>query len=227
MMLGVLGMIGGLVGLAGIAPAGVAAIVLTAALGALPGYPLLSIRLGRLPVPELPQQPLDMLKQTRTVPRSEIFEAVARADEVLTGLLLGVSVASLPCVLVLLADGQRSGWALVLDGALALLLRGRLFPTARQRIPLMVAGLAAVVVPLLAVAAASDDETRAVLVAVVLVVAACVLVSTLIFSRRAPSPFLGRAADIIDVIAIVALIPTTAIVAGLFGYVQDIFSSAV
>lgn len=227
LMAGLLGILGGLLGLTSIQQAGVAGIVLTVALCLLPSYPLLAIRLGKLPVPELPQQPSDMLKDVTQPARSAIFDAVARADEILTGLLFGVGLVSAPCVVLLVGSGHVSAVVLVLDAALALLLRARLFPTARQRIPLLLAGGGALALPLVLLAAAGGNTTRMVLVVVVLVMAAFVLVAGLVFSRRAPSPYLGRTADVVDVLAIIALIPIASIIAGLYGYVQDMFSSVV
>ncbi|MFD0788569.1 hypothetical protein ACFQZ8_32030 [Micromonospora azadirachtae] len=45
------------------------------------------------------------------------------------------------------------------------------------------------------------------------------------FSRRRPTPHLGRAADIADVVAIMALIPLACAVIGLFGAIQGMFAS--
>jgi type VII secretion integral membrane protein EccD len=228
MMAGGLGILAGLLGLTSMSTDGVAAVVLTVALGLLPGYPLLSVRLGRLPVPELPQRPEDMLKDQPRPERSAVFAAVARADEILTGLLIGVALVSVPCTLLLVAGGHLSGLVLVFIAVVALLLRSRLFPTPRQRIPLLVAGLLALTVPVLVLAAvAVGNATRMVILLLVVIAAAFVMIAGLLYSRRAPSPYMGRFADIFDVLAIIALVPTAAIVAGLYSYIQDLFSSVV
>jgi type VII secretion integral membrane protein EccD len=206
----------------------VAAVVLTVALALLPGYPLLSIRLGRLPVPELPLRPEDILKDRPQPERSLVFSAVARADEILTGTLIGVAVVSVPCTLLLVSAGHVSGWVLVFIAVVALLLRARLFPTTRQRVPLMVSGLLAMAVPVLVLAAVDiGNATRLVILVVLVMASASVLIAGLLYSRRAPSPYMGRLADILDVLAIIALMPTAGIVVGLYSYIQDLFSSVV
>ena len=52
-----------------------------------------------------------------------------------------------------------------------------------------------------------------------------VLVAGLRFSRKAPTPYLGRTADILDVLAIMALIPLACAVLGVFGAIQGLFAS--
>jgi hypothetical protein len=45
------------------------------------------------------------------------------------------------------------------------------------------------------------------------------------YSRRAPSPYLGRIADYGDVLLILALVPTTCVIVGFYTYMQNLFSS--
>jgi type VII secretion integral membrane protein EccD len=224
--IGLLGVLGGLLYCASITPAGAAAVVLTVAIGLLPGYPLLSAILGRLPVPALPQRPEEMLEDRPVPSRSEVFAAVTRAYEILTGLLLGVAVASACCVALLLASGLVWGAVLSTVAAVALLLRARLFPTPQQRVPLIVSGAVALGALLLAAVQAVPTGARLVLlIFAVGAVAAVVLTAGLVYSRRAPSPYVGRLADIADVAAIMALTPLACGVAGGFGAIQALFAS--
>ncbi len=48
------------------------------------------------------------------------------------------------------------------------------------------------------------------------------LAAGLVYSQRPPSPYLGRFADIVDVLAIMALIPLACAVLGLFGAIQGL-----
>jgi hypothetical protein len=77
----------------------------------------------------------------------------------------------------------------------------------------------------LATALAGDTRTRLLVLLGLVATAGVVLVAGLRFSRRSPSPYLGRAADILDVLAIMALIPLTCSVIGLFGAIQGLFAS--
>jgi hypothetical protein len=52
-----------------------------------------------------------------------------------------------------------------------------------------------------------------------------VLAATLTYSRRPPSPYLGRLADIADVLAIMALVPLACAVIGVYHAIQGTFAS--
>jgi len=115
---------------------------------------------------------------------------------------------------------------LAVTAAFALLLRARLFPTPRHRVPLIVSGL--IGLALLTVGFALTTGSTALLLVLLLaitVVAGFVLTAGLIYSRRPPSPYMGRFADITDVLAIVALIPLACGVLGLYGAIQGVFAS--
>jgi hypothetical protein len=60
--------------------------------------------------------------------------------------------------------------------------------------------------------------------AVLVIVAVVVLVAGLKFGSAPPSPYLGRAADTFDVIAIMALIPLACWLLGVFDAVQGLFA---
>jgi hypothetical protein len=115
---------------------------------------------------------------------------------------------------------------LALVGAAALLLRGRLFPTAAQRLPLLVGAVSIVTIAGFGWMRTTDPgSSRVLLLSVVLVVAAGVLGATLRYSRRSPSPYLGRIADLLDVLTLMSLIPLACWVLGVFQTIQGLFSS--
>lgn len=221
---GALGALGALV--AGpLAPDSAAALVLAVGIGLLPGYPLLAIRLGRLPLPTLPQRSADLFTEEPLPPPPEVFRAAARTDEILSGLLSGLAVVSTVCAAVLAAVGGLTHQLMLGAVALALLLRARLFLVPRQRIPLLVGGVAAAALLAAVQAVRAEDNGALVLVLLgVVVVAIGVAAAGLIYSRRPPSPYLGRAGDILDVVAILALIPLTGLIAGFFAYVQSLMA---
>jgi type VII secretion integral membrane protein EccD len=223
---GVAGLVGGLLCLAGTSRAAAAAVLLTLAIGLLPAYPLLASTLGHIPLPVLPHRPEAILDDAPVPDRGSVFASVARANEFLTGALLAASLVSVGAGAVLLTSGGTTGRILALAGAGALLLRGRLFPAAAQRLPQLLAAL--VIGVLAAVGWATrlhSGPDRLPLLVGLLVVAAAVLAGTLAYSRRAPSPYLGRIADVLDVLAIMALIPLACGVLGVFQMVQAAFSS--
>jgi type VII secretion integral membrane protein EccD len=223
---GSLGLLGGLLGLSSLPTAGVAAVTLTAAIGLMPGYPLLAIRIGKLPLPRLPQRAEDMLRHEPAPLPADVFAAVARSDEILTGALIGVSAVSLTCVALLVRSGGAWPVALAVVAALALLLRARLFPTPRQRISLLVGGIGGLVLAMTALTFSLSSDAALILVLVATALAGAVILGAgLLYSQRPPSPYMGWYADIFDVLLIVALVPLTSLVVGFNHYVQDLFSS--
>ncbi len=217
-----LGIAGALLAFSGVSSAGVAAVLVSLVLAVVPTLPLLAIRLGKLPMPALPTTAEDLLKDEPTPPRSTVYAAVVRSDELLTGMLLGAALVSIVGELVLIRSGDATASVLVALVAGASLLRARLFPTVRQRVPLLTIGLAGVI--LLALGSMLlDASTRLAVVAPVLLVAAgLVAAAGLAYSRRAPSPYLGRIADILDVVLVIAVVPVACGVLGLYGYVRGL-----
>jgi type VII secretion integral membrane protein EccD len=202
---GLLGAVGGLVATVS-RPATAAAVVLALLVVGVAAVPLLAIRLGRLPLPvvaSVDEPPPD---------RARILAAVARADELLTGLLLGLSAAATAASLVLARSGDPSGIALVAVAATALLLRVRTFTTVRQRVPLIAAGVAGFT--LLALFVHVDARWLA---AAVPSAALAVAIAGARAATRPVSPYVGRAADLLDTLCVVAVLPLACAVAGLYG----------
>lgn len=204
---------------------GAAAVALTVGIGLMPGYPWLAVRLGRLPLPALPQRSADLLKDQHLPPTPAVFAAAARTDEILTGLLTGVAVVAVAAAGYLTAAGAGAHQLMLVAVAAALLLRARLFPIPRQRVPLLAAGGAAAAMLVGLRASQADGNTGVALwLLAVLAVAVLVVGAGLVYARRHPSPYLGRIADVADVVAILALVPLTCYVTGFFHYVQTLLA---
>lgn len=205
---------------------GAASVVATLGIALLPAYPLLAIRLGRVPVPQLPQRSADLLRESTAPPAPEVFAAAARTDEILSGFLLGLAVISVPCAFLLAVHGGGAWQVMALLVGVALLLRGRLFPVPRQRIPLLVAGVVVLAILVeLRVSQTTSNMGVAVLLIVLSIVGVSVAFAGIVYSRKSPSPYLGRIADIVDVVAILALLPFAGYITGFFGYVQGLMAS--
>jgi type VII secretion integral membrane protein EccD len=220
-----IGLLTSMLALSGVSAAGAAAVALTAAIGLLPAYPVLAGWLGRLPFPELPNRAEEILQDKPMPRREDVFSAVVRAGEVLTGLLLSAALCSVVAMTYLaLTDPGTSAVLLMVAAVSALLLRARLLPTPQQRVPLLVAGLGGLAGLGLGPVATGALPGVA-LLAGALLVAGVALTAALVYSRRPPSPYLGRAADILDVVAIMALIPLACAVLGLFDGIRGLFAS--
>jgi type VII secretion integral membrane protein EccD len=189
-----------------------------------PAGPILAIRLGRIPVPAIPESAGEILDDRPNVPAPQVFAAVARADEILTGMLLGVSVAGGTCLVMLgVVDGVAVP-LLVAVSTLTFLLRTRLYLATRQRVPLLVAGLAGAATLTIEFARSLDPAQRSLVpTAGLAVVAAAVVTLGLVYSRRGASPYVSRFLELFDAVLLMSVIPITCAAAGVFQAVRGNF----
>ena len=116
---------------------------------------------------------------------------------------------------------QPAGRALAAVIGLALLLRGRLFPTLGQRLPLQLAGIGCLLAVPAALLVHATTATTAIVVGVA--AAAAAAVSAAIAARRTPrTAAMARAAEIIDLVLTIAVIPLVAAVLGAFAFVRGL-----
>ncbi|CAM3358112.1 type VII secretion integral membrane protein EccD [Stackebrandtia soli] len=217
-VVGLLGMVAALLSFTSWSPAAIAAATVSITVALLPSIPLLSMRFAKLPMPELPQTAKDLVKDKPSPPKEEIFGKVLRADELLTGLLLGVSIVTALCLYVVHTNGIPAA-APILVGVVSgvYLLRARLFPAVRQRVPLMTTGAFGMILSALYLVSLFGSTLELLgLAAVILPIVALATASGLIYSKKTPSPYIGRIADAVDVLLIVAVVPVACTTMGLF-----------
>ena len=228
---GVGGVVTGLLGVVGALVAQVdsmdavdtAAVLLAVVLTLTPLVPLLSIRLGRLPVPVLPTTAEELVADQPAVPRARVEARVRRSDELLTGMLGGGAVVTVLASAVLVLSGRTSALVLVALVAGVGLLRTRMFPALRHRLPLALAGGAGLLL-LGAAGLALDPGQRLVVAVPVLVAVGLVgLLAGRAYAVRPPGPYIGRLADVFDVLLVLAVVPTVCVVVGLYGYVRGLY----
>jgi type VII secretion integral membrane protein EccD len=195
-----------------------AALLLVVAVAGATLAPSLAIRLGRLPLPvvTLPADADPAALASRPA-ADRVLAAVVRTDAMLTGLLVGVSAAAAGAAWVLVHAGTAAR-LLTLVAGLALLLRARLLVTVRQRAPLLAGGTAVLLVPF--AAGGWDPGGWAVPVLAVAVIG--LAAAGVRYRRRAPSPYLGRAADIVEALCLVSVIPIAAAVLGLYSAMRGL-----
>ncbi|WP_422754298.1 type VII secretion integral membrane protein EccD [Micromonospora sp. WMMD708] len=215
------GAVGASAGLGGLLldPAGTAAVLLCVMVFVLGALPLLAIRLGKVPLPPitLPAGPTGGPDGVRDLPdRARVHAAVARSEEMLTGMLLGHAVAVVAAALVLAVDGGLAGRVLVAVGAGVLLLRSRLFVAVRHRVPPVTAGLAGFAVLGAVLAGRPGAPGLLALAGGGLVVALLAVAAGTTYARRPVSPYLGRVADLTDTALVVAVVPVACAVLDLY-----------
>jgi type VII secretion integral membrane protein EccD len=220
---GTFGVIGGLIGLTDLSPSDIAGILLAAIVALTPMLPLLSIRLGKLPVPALPASTDDLLADQPQVPLPRVYATVRRTDELLTGLLIGNAVVAVIAQLILVVNGRQTALILIGLAATSMLLQGRLFPTLRHRTSLLTAGLAGMAMLVARALTRSDDFRLMAIVPALVILAGLVLSAGRHYQHRQPGPYLGRIADILDVLLIIAVVPMTCLLVGLVGYMRGLY----
>lgn len=183
----------------------------------LPLSPLLAsaaIRLGKLPLPVLPQNTADLLRDDPQPPRAEVYHAVERSDDLLTGMLTGASVVCGISLVLLLGSDSRVAHVLAFIGSAGWLLRARLYPVVRQRTPLLAAGLAGPAAALFWLGSADGGLTAG--GSGLVAFGAVVVAVGLLYSSRATSPYLRRTAEYVEVLLVLAVVPMACWVLGLY-----------
>ncbi|TCB98931.1 type VII secretion integral membrane protein EccD [Micromonospora zingiberis] len=224
----VVGTVGVPVALGGLwlTPAGSAAVLLCVLALAVGAIPLLAIRLGKVPLPPitLPTGPSDDPDRARDLPdRSRVYAAVARTEEMLTGMLIGHGLLAVAGALVLGGSGN-AGRLLVGVTSAVLLLRARLFVAVRHRVPPMLAGLAGYLLLGAELAGGAGASGQLVLAAGGLLVALLVVAGGTTYARRPVSPYLGRVADLADTVLVVSVVPIACAVLGLYEQARGLLS---
>lgn len=216
-----LGAVGAAAALGGLLldPAGTAAVLLCVLVFALGGLPLLAIRLGKMPLPPitLPTGPTGGPDGVRDLPdRARVHAAVARTEEMLTGMLIGHAGLALAAALVLGGTGGLAGRLLVAVVSAVLLLRSRLFVAVRHRVPPVLAGLAGFAVLGVGLAAGAGATGLPALTVGGLLVALTAVAAGTTYARRPVSPYVGRVADLTDTALVVSVVPVACAVLGLY-----------
>lgn len=220
---GLFGMIAALIGFGSLSPSDIAGILLAAIVALAPMMPLLSIRLGKLPVPALPSSTEELLADQPKTPLPRVYASVRRSDELLTGMLIGNATIAVLAEIVLAVNGRENALILIGLAATSLLLQGRLFPTLRHRAPLLTAGIVGAVAVVVQALTRSDDFRVTVMVPALVVLTGLVLAAGRHYQHRQPGPYLGRIADILDVLIIIAMVPVTCFLVGFVGYIRHLY----
>jgi type VII secretion integral membrane protein EccD len=228
------GLVGTLTALAGLVlPAtSAAAIMLSALVCGIGLVPLAAIRFGKLPVPAgLPggdpgygtgadaggsTAGAEPEAGRQRVDRAPVFAAVARSEELLTGMLIGYGLLVTAANLILVTVGGFAGRLLAAVSVAALLARSRLFVAVSQRVPLVAAGLAGAGMLGVVLAGSAGPAGPLGLVAGGLLAALLTVAAGAVWSRRPPSPYLARAVDLLDLAATVSVVPVACAVLGLY-----------
>ncbi|MFC6933818.1 type VII secretion integral membrane protein EccD [Actinomadura yumaensis] len=169
--------------------------------------PSLAFRLARLPLPPVPEN-AEELRSSQTFDGPTLLRRTREADRFATGLVAAVALVSLGAQIALITTNGWLPTTMSLCISLVLLLRARVFLRRPQRLWMLGAGLTGLAALALhtATTATPASTVLTVLVPTLLTVTA-MLVMALRLPTHKPSPFWGRAGDIVDLTLIIALFP--------------------
>lgn len=198
----------------------VAAIAVALILGATSLMPTLSYQFARIALPNLPATAEALMADDQPV-QSDIVARAITADRILAAQLFaggaGIAILMVPVL------ARRDWVALGLGAAvcLSLILRSRVFVGLSQRLALLVPGLL-IGFATLALFVGGLPPVVGVLVAgvVTVVAAAAVTIYAAAFTAAVVSPVWGRLGDIVEWVAIMAVIPLVLAVLNLYALVQ-------
>jgi type VII secretion integral membrane protein EccD len=182
----------------------------------------LSIRLSRVPMPVLPRAAADLVRDDPQPPRSAVYATVLRADALLTGMVAGLSLVVVPCMVLLSTSDSTAAMVLVIVLTIGFLLRARLYPIVRQRLWLLTAGLSGAVCLATGPLMADHEDLLSTAGPVLLAVGGIAALLGMIHSTREMNPYLGRYAEILEVLTVLAIVPVTCSVLGLYGYLRGL-----
>lgn len=203
-----------------------AGLTVAAALGAVavalsllaPLVPTVAFRMAGMRLPPLPTLPEHLQEDIDPEPSAEVLARTRAADSYMTGLYFGIGI---PALLAVVSLSRVDGWAgptLTLLVGIVGLLGGRPMTSAWHRAALWTPGLVALVAAATAGLAHLPGTQRTVLItlAVPLLVSGALAAGRTLPLRR-PSPYWGRAADMVQMLSTVAQIPVFLAVAGVYG----------
>ncbi|WP_245627880.1 type VII secretion integral membrane protein EccD [Actinomadura oligospora] len=187
---------------------GVAACVAAACLALTASIPSLAFRLARLPLPPVPENAEELRSAAQTFDGPSLLRRTRDADRFATGLVAGVGLACLSAQLLVVPE---RGWLPTTMSAclsVVLLLRARVFHGRGQRFWMLGSGLAGLALLALRVALTEPPRSVVLLMLVPLLLGVALMMTmALRLPVNKPSPFWGRAGDILDMVLIVSLFP--------------------
>jgi type VII secretion integral membrane protein EccD len=186
-----------------------------------PLAPILAFRLSRLDLPSMPTDAADLRRDASRVDGPLVLDQAIRADHYLTGLTGGIGL-SLAVSSAVLAAGGTSGAVLAVVIGVVCLLRARVMTGRLQRAALLGAGVVAILAVLTSHAIDARGLARTVgYIAPVIMSGLGLVALALALPGRRLSPIWGRMADITESVLVLAVIPLSLSVMGVYGLMRS------
>jgi type VII secretion integral membrane protein EccD len=187
-----------------------------------PVIPMTAFKLSRLSLPIVPTGAADIRTDRATIDGTRVLNQAARADQFMTGIVVAFAIV-LGGAAVILGLGDTA--ERILAGVLAgiCLLRARLFTGRSQRMSMLLAGGIGIIAILTSVAATTDPTVRLLAIVVPVALVALVLLALIIvLPGRRYAPPTGRAADIIESLLVLSVLPLILGIVGVYGEIREL-----
>ena len=188
-----------------------------------PFIPAVAFRLARFELPPLPTNADDLAAINATVDNDTISSRTSAAIGYVTAMVIGsAAIGAIGMALLSVSVHNTVAIVLVVAASLAMLLRSRLFNSVAQRLPFLIAACVGLVSATTRVCVNIGGDAGGTWFIIVMGLG---MVGSLGFAGRtgAPkTPFYGRAAELIEILFAVALIPLIATVMGLVGLMRGL-----
>ncbi|MFC4015646.1 type VII secretion integral membrane protein EccD [Nonomuraea purpurea] len=191
----------------GLPAEGVAAMTVTILISLSPLIPGLSFKIARVPLPTLPTNAEELRADNQRLDSEAVLTRTAQASRYATGMITGIALTAIGALAYLVTTPTWMAISMAVVLSLVLLLRARVFHGLGQRLWLLGTGLAGLVAVAIVLSAGSGTVAAAAVVMALLWLAMLVVGLGLWLPSGRPSPFWGRAAEIVDVILLIALFP--------------------
>jgi type VII secretion integral membrane protein EccD len=207
----------------GIGFAGGAASVAVLVLSLAPLIPAISFKMARMELPEVPRHADDLRRDTLSVDGAAVLDKTAAADRFVTGAASGLGLVAAGAEVALATSHGWLGAVTCIVLACSLLLRSRIFQGLAQRLWLMIPAYGGLILLAAGLAHGASQGRQLTLALVPLIAGAALVVAVgMWLATRRPSPFWGRAGDIVDTMLVVALWPLMLGVVGVLGFVRGL-----
>ncbi|SHE42584.1 type VII secretion integral membrane protein EccD [Streptoalloteichus hindustanus] len=202
---------------------GVAAGAGAVALAGLSTLPRLTLRLARLPLPQVPGSAEDLKEDTGFPEYTVIERRTGLAHEYMTGMLVGCGVVAAISAILAATDGSVFGPLFAVALSAVMLMRARAYANGSQAVALLVTGMVAATGVLLGWLWTATPFTLLLWVFGALVLlAATGLVLGVVFPEKKFSPVLRRTADIAEAVLIASVLPLALAVMDLYSTIRHL-----
>jgi type VII secretion integral membrane protein EccD len=189
-----------------------------------PLLPMVAFRMSGLPMPAIPTSRSEIAAGADAMLQAAVESGARRADRFVTAMLSGLCLAAVAGGGVLAAVPGLRSVALLGVAALALTLRARHYPGLAQRLWGYGAGLVVLLEFGYATAVNGGQSARVAVVVAMVAVAAALALGGPWSGHRRFSPVLGRFADVVEVVAVLAALPAAALAAGVLAWARALGS---